>query len=101
MNLAGIIISISLACLACVGISFFILNLIKNKYVSNCFKTILILIETILFIFLVTVLSVSLKQSYDENIKHAYYHGVSIKREVHFDNQNNIEKVDTIFYIKE
>ena len=39
------------------------------------------------------------KIQYDKGIKRAYYHGVSIKREVCFDNQNNIEKVDTIFYV--
>lgn len=90
MNLAGIIISIILACLVCVGISFFIVKVIKDKYASNCCKTILILIETILFITLVMSLSVSLKQSYNEDIKKAYYYGVSIKTTVYFDNENNI-----------
>lgn len=48
---------------------------------------------------LVISLSLILEEFYNTDIKHAYYHGVSIKREVYFDNQNNIEKVDTIFYI--
>lgn len=51
------------------------------------------------FVIFVIILSIFIKYSYDKGIKRAYYHGVSIKREIHFDNQNNIEKVDTIFYV--
>lgn len=99
MNLASIIISIILSCLVCVGLSFFIAESIKDKHVPTWLKSIGISLQVAVFIALIIVISANLKFHYDKDIKRAYYHGVSIKREVHFDNQNNIEKVDTIFYI--
>lgn len=101
MNLAGIIISIIFSCLVCVGLSFFIVEAIKDKYVPTWLKSIAISLQITVFICLIIVVSVSLKLHYDKNIKRAYYHGVSIKTTVHFDNENNIEKADTIFYIEE
>lgn len=99
MNLTAIIISIIFLCLVCAGLSFFIVGVIKNKCVSVWFKSIIISLQLIVFIALIIAISMNFKIQYDKGIKRAYYHGVSIKREVHFDNQNNIEKVDTIFYV--
>lgn len=101
MNLAGIIISIIFSCLVCVGLSFFIVEAIKNKYVPTWLKSIGISLQITIFICLIIVISTSLKLQYDKDIKRAYYHGVSIKTTVHFDNENNIEKADTIFHIEE
>lgn len=100
MNLAGIIISIILSCLICIGILFFIIGLIKDKYVSTWLKITLTFLQITVFVIFVIVLSTFIKYSYDADIKRAYYHGISIKREVRFDDENNIEKVDTIFYIE-
>ena len=99
MNLADIIISITFLCLVSAGLTFFIVDVIKNKSVSVWLKPIIISLQVIVFIALIIVISTNLKFHYDKDIKRAYYHGVSIKREVRFDNQNNIEKVDTIFYV--
>lgn len=99
MSLADVIISIIFLCLVCSGLSFFIVYVIKNKPVSVWLKSITISLQLITFIALIIVISVNFKIQYDKDIKRAYYHGISIKREVHFDNQNNIEKVDTIFYV--
>lgn len=100
MNLAGIIISIILSCLVGAGLSFFIVYTIKDRHISTWLKSITIPLQIIVFIALLIVISVNFKIQYDKSIKRAYYHGVSIKREVHYDNQNNIEKVDTIFYVE-
>lgn len=99
MSFAGFFIPIILASLVCIGGFFFIINLIKEKYVSAWLKSILIFLQITIFVIYVIILSGFLKYRYDSDIKHAYYHGISIKREVHFDNQNNIEKVDTTFYV--
>lgn len=99
MNLADIIISIIFLCSVCVGLSFFIVDVIKNKHISTWLKLIVIPLQLAVFIILIIVISINFKIEHDKVIKRAYYHGVSIKREVHFDNQNNIEKVDTIFYV--
>ena len=99
MNLATIIISIIFLCLVCAGLSFFIVNLIKDKSAPVWLKSITISLQIIVFIVLIAVISINFKIQHDKAIKRAYYHGVSIKREVRFNNQNNIEKVDTIFYI--
>lgn len=100
MNLAGIIISIILLCLVCAGLSFFIVEAIKDKYIPTWLKSIGISLQLIVFIVLVLAISVNFKIQYNKAIKRAYYHGVSIKTTVHFDNENNIEKADTIFYIE-
>ena len=99
MNLIDIIISITFLCLVCAGLSFFIVDVIKNKSISVWLKSITISLQLIVFIILIAVISINFKIQHDKDIKRAYYHGVSIKREVHYDNQNNIEKVDTIFYV--
>ena len=99
MNLAGIIIYIIFLCLVCAGLSFFIVDAIKDKYIPTWLKSIGISLQLIIFIALIIAISMNFKIQYDKGIKRAYYHGVSIKREVCFDNQNNIEKVDTIFYV--
>lgn len=99
MNLADIIISIIFLCLVCAGLSFFIANVIKSKYISIRVKSITISLQLIVFVILIIVISTNLKLYYDKDIKRAYYHGVSIKTTVHFDNENNIEKADTIFYV--
>ena len=88
-----------LSCLASIGLLYCVLDVIKDEYIPILLKSILIFLQIILFITLIIILSSILENTYNKDIKHAYYHGVSIKREVYFDNQNNIEKVDTIFYI--
>lgn len=99
MNLASIIISIILSCLVCIGISSFIIGLINDKHVSTWLKITLTFLQITIFVIFIIIVSTFIKYSYDADIKRAYYHGVFIKREVHFNNQNNIEKVDTIFYV--
>ena len=101
MVFVSIFISIIFICLIWTVSFSFIVKVIKDEYASIWLKSIMISLQITVFIGLIIVVSLAFKLRYDENIKHAYYHGVSIKREVHFDNQNNIEKVDTIFYIKE
>ena len=99
MDFVSIFISIIFICLIWTGLFSFIIKFIEDKYVPIWLKSIMISLQITVFIGLIIVISLGFKLRYDENIKHAYYHGVSIKREVYFDNQNNIEKVDTIFYI--
>ena len=100
MNLADIIISITFLCLVCSGLSFFIVDVIKNKHTSTRVKSIIISLQLVVFIALITFISINFKLYYDKDIKQAYCNGVSIKTTVHFDNENNIEKADTIFYIE-
>lgn len=99
MNLADIIISIILPCLVCVGLSFFIADAIEDKHIPTWLKSIEISLQIVVFIALIIVISTNFKIQYNKVVKRAYYHGVSIKTTVRFDNENNIEKADTIFYV--
>jgi hypothetical protein len=99
MNLATIILYIIFSCLVCSGLSFFIVYVIKDKSGPVWLKSITISLQVITFIALIVIISAKFKIQYDKDVKKAYYHGVSIKTTVYFDNENNIEKADTVFYI--